>query len=637
MLPDLFRRLKPLYGATMDYLWLEYQTADPKRRREIEELLLFVAVRRLGTRLGQERIVLDPPPKALVSRGAYTLGTVLYPGIEAYPLRVEKNDFLRHMFVLGPTGTGKSTFLLGLVLQLLADDVPCWIVDFKRNYRCLLGASAGREVVVYTVGRNLAPLRINCLRAPPGVLIAEWIEALADVMSAAYLLMQGARNILKDVFARVCDAHGPDATLLHAYRYLREDLRQTRLGSRRHGWMESAARTLEELSTGGFGMTLNAKDAVVFADLLDTFVVFEAQSLGDDQKRFFCLYALQYVLLLRKHGDARREALQHVLVFDESHHVFPKDQFGELSVPSRLAREVREYGEAIIAASQQTDVSDSLIANAGFKIVLRCDFPRDVDFASKMLQVDPHWVTKLPMGQAMVRIPIRYYQAFLLAFPQQPLKNVLVTDDQVAARHAEQGTRNQPRSSGVSSDKEELLLRDIALHPISGISERYARLTWNPKTGLAVTRRLLARRLVVFEEVSTATARIKILTLTIDGRAHLHDRGAVLPPRPKGGIAHEYWRHVLTQRLRRKGYTVHAEHAVGEGRAVDLYARKDTTAIYIEIETGESDIPSNIAKCRALAGTVLFFFTSRPLCAMHPVPGRFLALTPEDLQDSDPF
>ena len=51
-------------------------------------------------------------------------------------------------------------------------------------------------------------------------------------------------------------------------------------------------------------------------------------------------------------------------------------------MPARLAREVREYGEAIIAATQQADVSESLIANSGFKLILRCDYPRDVQFAS---------------------------------------------------------------------------------------------------------------------------------------------------------------------------------------------------------------------------------------------------------------
>jgi hypothetical protein len=635
VLPDLFRRLKPLYGVVMDLLWIEYQTADPVRRREIEEVLVLIAVQRLGIRLGDERIVLEPPRASVIGQGEVLLGNVVYPGMAPIPVRVGRNELLRHLFLLGPTGTGKSTFILQVVTQLLAADVPCWLFDFKRNYRCLLSASVGRKVLVVTLARDIAPFRVNVLRAPPGVLVAEWIEALADIMSTAYLLMQGARNVLKDVFLRVCEVHGPVATLLHAYRLLREDLRQTRLGSRRHGWMESAARTLEELSSGPFGSTLIIGEARAFSSLLEHAVVFEAQSLGDDQKRFFCLYAMQYVLLLRKHADDRREVLQHVLVFDESHHVFPKDKYGELGVPSRLAREIREYGEAIVAASQQSDISDSVIANAGFKVVLRCDFPRDVEFASKLMQVDPRWVSKLSMGQALVRFPVRSYQPFLLAFPEQPLKNTHVADAQVAAQYQDIVQRAVPAVAR-SSEKDDALLRDIAAHPISGITTRYARLGWNPYTGNAVTRRVLARHLAVFSPVVTPTARVKILTLTVDGRVHLHEQGVVVAPKAKGGVEHEYWRHILRERLLKKGYTVHEEYPVENSQAVDLYAEKPGRILYIEVETGKSDIAANINKCKALNGIVVFFLIA-PAVSAIPLPANMLRLTPVDLERGDPF
>src|SRR5262249_42623672 len=136
--------------------------------------------------------------------------------------------------------------------------------------------------------------------------------------------------------------------------------------------------------------------------LLSVPVVFELQGLGDDQKRCVCLYFLQSVLLLRKHQRDEREVLRHVLVFDEAHNVFPKEQWGELGVPSRLAREVREYGEAIISATQQADVADSLIANSGTKIILRTDYPKDTELCSRLLQVDAKWITKIPMGAAII-------------------------------------------------------------------------------------------------------------------------------------------------------------------------------------------------------------------------------------------
>jgi DNA helicase HerA-like ATPase len=133
-------------------------------------------------------------------------------------------------------------------------------------------------------------------------------------------------------------------------------------------------------------------------ELLAVPVVFELEGLGEDQQRFCSLYLLQSVLFLRKHETVEREVLRHVLVFDEAHNIFRKDQWGELSLPSKLAREVREYGEALVSATQQADVADSLIANSGTKIILRTDHPKDVDFTSKLLQVEARWVSKIPIG-----------------------------------------------------------------------------------------------------------------------------------------------------------------------------------------------------------------------------------------------
>jgi hypothetical protein len=260
----------------------------------------------------------------------------------------------------------------------------------------------------------------------------------------------------------------------------------TKSGSRRYGWLESSTRSLEELTKGSFGRALNATNGVPVATLLTRSVVFELQGFGDDQKRFFCLFFLQAVLLLRKNATAAREQLQHLLVFDEGHNVFPRERLGEVSVPARLAREVREYGEAIIAATQQADVSESLIANSGFKLILRCDYPKDVQFASQLLQIEPRWLPKLPIGCAIARLPVRFYSPILFTFDAQPIKNLTILDTEIQAhwtpQHLPQPATVVATPLAVTAREEELL-HDVARQPISTITDRYARLGWNAKTG----------------------------------------------------------------------------------------------------------------------------------------------------------
>jgi hypothetical protein len=189
--------------------------------------------------------------------------------------------------------------------QLLNDGTPFLVFDFKRNYRCLLPSSD--DVLVLTVGREIAPLCVNALQAPPGVADEEWAQVLSDVIGSAYLLLQGATNVLKEALVRAQREHGSDATLRDAHRILVSELESLRSGSRRYGWLESATRSLDELTKAGFGQSLNHPHGVRLSVFLRNPVVVELQDLGDDQKRFFCLFVLQYVLLLRKHEPAARE------------------------------------------------------------------------------------------------------------------------------------------------------------------------------------------------------------------------------------------------------------------------------------------------------------------------------------------
>src|SRR6266700_1855676 len=128
-------------------LWIAYQLGDQDERREIDAILTILAVRQQGIAVGNDRIVLEPPPVEASNTGDILLGMVDYPGLVPYPVRLSYRELLRHVFLLGPSGTGKSTFIISLLRQLLRDRVPFWCVDFKRNYRCLLHDEHGQEVL----------------------------------------------------------------------------------------------------------------------------------------------------------------------------------------------------------------------------------------------------------------------------------------------------------------------------------------------------------------------------------------------------------------------------------------------------------------------------------------------------------
>jgi len=78
--------------------------------------LIVDGVRLPGLTLGGSRQV--PPPPDMPTAGT-KIGMSDYPGMQDRPLALKTSDRLMHMHVIGPTGTGKSTFLGNLVLQTL--------------------------------------------------------------------------------------------------------------------------------------------------------------------------------------------------------------------------------------------------------------------------------------------------------------------------------------------------------------------------------------------------------------------------------------------------------------------------------------------------------------------------------------
>ncbi len=615
---ELFRKLKPLYPVLVEAFWIEFHVAEEERQREIREYLLTLALQRLQMTVGEERILLEPPPAPVIGDGEILVGEVIYPGISPYPCRLQRDELLRHVFLLGPTGTGKTTLMLQLLTQLLTAGMPVMVFDFKTNYRVLVPLHP--DLVVLTVGNATAPLGLNALQPPQGVPFEEWAGALADILSAAYLLMHGARNILREAFLRAWQEQGEQATFHTAFAILKARFPLTAHRTRTFGWMESAHRALDELTKGGFGQSVNQPDAMPLPDLLQRSIVLELHGLSDDQKRFLALYLLQAILYHRKHSGRKGDTLRHVLVFDESHHIFPQMRQGELDVPSRLAREIREYGEGIIAASQQTDVADSLVANSGIKIILRTDHPKDVLFASKVTNLPEHHFSRLLPGLAILRLPVRHLTPFLVRFPSFPGKNMLVTDEDVRLRFQARFRATPFRATEpvISlNEQEKLLLGDCAQHPGETATERFTRLGWNPRTMHATKNRLLARGFLTTTPVTSPFGRATLFGLTRNGREALVCHGMPLPTSRTGGPVHAYWVRVIARFLKEHGYRVVGEFPLGDGRALDLFASKGGDALFIEVETGHSDIPANIQKVDGLAGRVLFFFTTKALTSQY--------------------
>jgi hypothetical protein len=127
---------------------------------------------------------------------------------------------------------------------------------------------------------------------------------------------------------------------------------------------------------------------------------------------------------------------------------------------------------------------------------------------------------------------------------------------------------------------------------------------------------------------------VKILTLTTGGVAALAAHGITVKTQRSGGAEHEFWKHDVRTALERQGYTVTEEFPLGGGKSADLRAERAGRVLFVEVETGRSDVAANVAKYGD--ADLVVFFTSedvaaqyRPLIALDRPATR--CCTPADL------
>jgi hypothetical protein len=129
------------------------------------------AVALTGWPIGDDELPGQPPlhpkqaaPTAIAAKGDRIIGEVLAPGVTGQ-LGSSVTDALRHTWVLGPTGTGKSTLLLNLIHQDLQANRPVVVIEPNDLIADLLARipDSRRDDIVLLDCLDPAPVGINPL------------------------------------------------------------------------------------------------------------------------------------------------------------------------------------------------------------------------------------------------------------------------------------------------------------------------------------------------------------------------------------------------------------------------------------------------------------------------------------------
>lgn len=527
--------MRPILGGQIDDLWTAYLFQDEDGKHELEQQLDLLANANLHLDV-QDTSPVFHPPTADAAMGDIPLGWVHYNGKDVCPFGLRRMELAQHTSLVGRTGSGKSNAALLLAANLASAGIPWLCLDWKQSWRRLHSLPEFRDLRVYTIGRDVAPLQINPLIPPSGVDPKNWIKSVVECIMRAYFCGEGVAflitTVLDDLYQRQ-GVYDGTVTRYPTFRDVLVRLKSTPAVGRVSLWLSSAIRAVHSLCFGAMDTILNSGNNISMEELLKWPTVLELEALGHADKLFVSELLMLEIYVHRMVRNERNQ-LKHVLIIEEAHHLLSRlgQRSGQpAAIVEVIFREIRELSEGIVFLDQMpSEISRTALANTYTTIALNLKGKQDVSTisAAMLLQDDqPMALGSMEIGKAIVKLQGRVREPFMIRIPEMKIPAQLVTDEHI--RLAMQPHIRPPEQPAVTpqlslSDSELHLLKDIALMPESGVVARYTRLGVSGRQGDKAKRALIDLGLVVEVERLTARGRTKIIQLSESGKTCLEKR-----------------------------------------------------------------------------------------------------------------
>jgi hypothetical protein len=331
-----------------------------------DELLVRQVLERIQPALMTKSLSPDPfapNPKKSDVDGLIKIGRVKKTGA---PFGLTLEELNQHTLLAGRAGSGKTTILYLIALQLLQQGIPFLAFDFKQDYRHLLRYRGG-DIHVF----NSKNFRFNPLKPPKNCDPITWMQAFTNVFAQAYWLMAGSKGLIQNHLQKLYDDYGvfdgksTYPTLQDLLDSIGRHHLQRQFG-REAGFMESARNRLEECILPLHDM-LNCSQGFPVEELLNKTVIFELEGLLSENQIFLTTILMRYIFQYRI-SNRHRGRLNHIILFDEGKMVYDRNRdniqgLGPNEV-TQFTSQIREFGEGLIIADQMpTILSNSIKSN----------------------------------------------------------------------------------------------------------------------------------------------------------------------------------------------------------------------------------------------------------------------------------
>jgi len=324
--------------------------------------------------------------------GDIYIGKVVFEGSYVSDAYLSLDDLAHHMIILGQTGSGKSTFVKNILLQLVRKkpQINWLIIDFKGEYSDVfkkMGKKIG--VKIYTPGHKSSSFKLNLFepyREAPEVHAMRIYSIMTDIFHEMFegestdfssqmrrVLYEAIYNVVVDKSKRCFEA------LINEIKNIatkNNSLERTALAllNRLHIMYNGI---LKNVFTDDMEKCITPEYLLKNKVIIDMSYIREKGSIRDI--RFLMNVIVKFLLI--ESFSRGLSTLQNLLVIEEAQFLVPeifyKRTSADFSTVEDMIHIERSFGIGIIAISTRPIISSNILANAGIKVAFKNDFDFD--------------------------------------------------------------------------------------------------------------------------------------------------------------------------------------------------------------------------------------------------------------------
>ena len=389
-----------------------------KQKLHVSQLIAFVntPVRKLPI-ISHEPLpmFLVPPSESLGND--LIIGDTIFEGKPFSKAGLEINWLREHIAVLGATGTGKTTLVKNIIIQLSnKTNTPWWIFDVKGSEYEEIVDYVKDEILILKPGLH-SSFRISLLDSENKISESETystfiiLRELLRERGDSSELSPAMEKLLRESVLRLGTSIDKENSIQLLLEIIDELATEDRFGQMTRDALLNRLQILfqeplRDILNGG-------TNAIRISDLLSKRVILDlsyvARIGGMDSARI--LYNL-IAKRIFEHGMKRGmvSGLHHVVVLEEANNLVPesysKHTSADITTGESMVLLQRATGQGVIVISTRPNISSNILANTATKVVFR--LPYDSEIGGRFLSLDDRqetYLRSIKRGRALVAIP----------------------------------------------------------------------------------------------------------------------------------------------------------------------------------------------------------------------------------------